>query len=654
MRNKTHNRLLALKLLLSIAAIIAAMYSLGTTININSLALLIIPFFLVFATICYIPVVRKSWIIADKLSQISVAWYLIPSSAAVSFAVAQGANAQPNSYWPLFGVWFIAVLAVLSWSLFTYLTPEQRTSEHFKHALYKHRMELFIVAGIILFAFFVRFINLATIPAPFEGDEALMALKPRLGIGLTQNMFSGGWIGDSMLYYWALVPFHRVFDAYFAQRLPSVLIGVLTLPILYLFFRQAWGKLIAIAGTLYFAGYHYHVHYSRAGIPNIGVVFIALLSVFLCWRVLEYARRSDFILLGLSLGSVFYFWLGARIVFIIIPLVIGVHCLRHPSFIKKQFGNFVLLILAFLITGLPMLYFWSTFPHGFNDRLNQVGVFSPTWLVQQKSMGKTDWGIARDQLEKSFGLFITPRDNSPHYRAQIALVDKFSLVFFLLGFLLSVINFRKPNHQLLLLLFTGTVILGGTLTFDPHSARLLTTIPAVACWVAIGMASIGRFVRLEGKSLLIGVLACISLLIAYNLFFYFHTYAPSDAYSDFNTRIAQALGKHMQQFPPGTVLFLYGAPNLFTGHPPLVLLTKDYPKNDVLLDGSVVPAPSNQSSPRVFAFVVNRKNELQEIQVACLGGVSHTLKDGLGRELFSSYEFPNESACLPEKLRANN
>ena len=138
-----------------------------------------------------------------------------------------------------------------------------------------------------------------------------------------------------------------------------------------------------------------------------------------------------------------------------------------------------------------------------------------------------------DQVKHSLGAFGYYKDTSPQYAAPISFVDKFSLIPFLVGFAVSVFRVRDLRYFALLLTFALTVLTGNILTIlPPTSSRMLGTVPVIAAWVGIGLASLSGWLTF-GRARAALVLAAVGLavLLAYNVHFYFFRYRAGEYYS---------------------------------------------------------------------------------------------------------------------------
>lgn len=640
------------KLVLLIATAEMLIYG-STYANIPNLyrLLWIVPLFLLVGLTAHLPWTafpERLGLASAKLKQFSFEWYLLPAASTISFVIGKRAQTNPalSNYWPLFIIWTALLVWVGVWALSSYLPTKEWRWKSLKNRLWPYRWEIAAVIGITLIAFIIRFISVATLPYPFEQDEAIFAvMSQQVNDGLFTNIFSPGMmVAHPMVYRFVIAWLARIFDIYMASRLPSVLLGTLTIPIFYLFLRQMWGRSVAFIGASYLMAYHFHHHYSRIGLENIADPLFVCLTLYFSWRAVNYGKKSDFVLLGLSAGLAAYFYVGGRFLAPFVAFAfIAIAILRHPSFLKNHWADLILLLLALSVAVFPLERYW--YGH-MTERFSNVGIVQDA--TQITTIKPT---VILNQLIGSFAVFGFRLESAyavNHYKPPIPLVEWPSLIPFIAGILFSVIYFWQPRNYSLLILFFTTIIIGGALTGAAGSWRVTAAIPAVAAWVAIGIVKIGTANIQNKKKLMTYFIIFTTFLIGYNLWFYFDVYAKNDYYGDSTTRIAQTLGEHVRTLSNDTSVFLYGTPSLYRNHPSMKILTGRRQIYDVFDDGRVDPLPESRASPRIFVFPIYRKNELTIIEATCPGGVLREFDDIHGKFMFNSYEFYNDNECIPE------
>jgi 4-amino-4-deoxy-L-arabinose transferase-like glycosyltransferase len=614
---------------------------------------------------------RERWarliLLVNKIPSV---WYLLATACVASFSIAQVANRNPppSNYWPLFALWLVAVGAVVASAVSGVRWSELRPAA-LKERLWPYRWELAAVAALTVAAATVRVVILTHLPLPFEQDEAALAHESLHVLeGQTENMFMSGLQGHATMQYFAQAVFLKVFGInVFAIRLVSAVAGIVTIPLLYLFLRQLFGRTTALLAATYVVGYHLHLHFSRIGMENIGDPFLMVSVLYFAWRASREGKTRDFVLTGLVMGLGLYLSPAARVIPPIVLVLFAYSALRRPSFLRQAVPGLGLMTLAYGAAALPVGVFWFTHHSYFMDRISVVSIFQSGWIDQeQATTGKSTIAILWDQSVHAFGAFGRYPDNGIFYRAPIPLVDRLSLIPFLVGLGYALYRFLDERYFLLLAIFGAVVVTGGVLTLEPPTAqRLLGTIPAVVALIAIGIKLIADGFsqwRPNAGPYAAGVI--VAALLATNIHFYFFEYRTGGYSSDLNNRVAAQVVDYARTLPEETRLFWYGAPRMYlsgSGHPAMTFPLRERPRIDVLEDGRVVSnplVPLTGDAPAVFLFMPHRDADIEPLVASCPGGETKTFISKAGRKglsgvqetdetSFTAYEVLTPNRCLP-------
>lgn len=598
-------------------------------------------------------------LLSDRLAKLSGRNLELPPlvlvlifSVSASSVVAGVANRREpyGTYWPAFGLWCAAlalplvVAGGMRWPVRFSWDDLRRWSGRF-------RIDLALLLLLVAFAAVVRFVNLVSLPYPFATDEAAHAVwGGAVRDGELKNMFISWFQGQTTMYYFMLGGLEKIFGAtVFGVRVYGALFGVLCVPVLYIFLRQAFDRLIAVVGATYLAFYHFHVQYSRLDLSNIGPVLVGGLVVLFTWRALRYGRTLDFVLAGLTAGLGLYVDVGARIMPLVVAAVVFLAALQDRSFLRKNAVNLGVLIAVFVVAGLPIGLFWLRDHNAFLDRLNNVGIFQSGWFDQQLDAGRSPVGVIWDQTVHAFGGFGRYNDRSGFYQAPISLVDSFSLVPFLLGVLVALRRFWEARYAALLALFVGTVTSGGVLTIGPPTSQriLAATIP-VAAFVAIGLVAVMRSVFAGRRQLAVpAALVVLAALVAYNVHFYFFRYAAGDYFSSANDRVMYVASEYLNKLPEGTVVYWYGGHRLYPGPMNEFMAPKQLAVDVNPEDGRLSPEIDATGHPVAFVFLPHRAADMDAVLAACPGGVMVRLGDAKKDTDFAVYVPDASASCAP-------
>ena len=602
------------------------------------------------------------------MNKVPVVWHLLAAACVASFVIAQVANSQPapDNYWPLFGVWVVIVGSVALW-VASRIDWAQARPMALKRWAESHRWELLAVGGLTAVAAALRVTNLTTIPLPVEQDEAALAHESvHVLEGQMKNMFMSGLQGHATMQFFAEAAYLKVFGInVFSFRLITAVVGILTIPVFYVLLRQMFGRAVALVGAVFLTGYALHVHYSRVGMENIADPFLMAASLYFAWRASRDGKTVDFVLTGLVLGLGLYLSPAARVIPIIIAALFGYTLLRRPSFLRRLLPGVGVMALAYGAAALPVAVFWITHNSFFMDRTNVVGIYQSHWIDQQQAAGRSTVDILWDQSVKAFGGFVKCTDVSIFYRGPVPLVDRLTLVPFLLGIGYSIYKVFDARYFLLLAIFGAVVVTGGVLTVEPPtSQRLLGTIPAVAAFTAIGIKLIAdQASRLKPGTMPVVAGVAVAALFTVNVNYYFFQYTHAGYSSDLNNRVAAQVVDYVRTLPEETRLYWYGDPRMYLsggGHPAMTFYLRDRPRFDVLRDGSVrsnPPIDVEGETPAVFMFLPHRLAEMQALMDSCPGGEFRTFDMPAGRHglqgiqpadtSFAAYEVLAPNECLP-------
>src|SRR6185437_8141705 len=128
-----------------------------------------------------------------------------------------------------------------------------------------------LLGGLLVVGAALRLPNLASMTYVVHGDEASCALEALRWLhGEVHTLLSTGWYGLPVLGYGipALV-MHFAGDSLFGLRLSSVIVGLLSLIVMYLLAREFAGRRVAFVATALLAVSHLHIQFSRSGIHYI-------------------------------------------------------------------------------------------------------------------------------------------------------------------------------------------------------------------------------------------------------------------------------------------------------------------------------------------------------------------------------------------------
>ena len=194
-------------------------------------------------------------------------------------------------FWGL-GVACVGLAAL--WPVSRVLTSFRTWKESLRAVRRDTVLEAATVAALTLLALVLRVSALDSVPYTLGGDEAWHGLLARQVLaGQVRNPFTMGYMSMPTAFYWPLSwSLWLVGDTVTGLRFPAALVGTITVPILYLFARDLWGRRTALLSSIFVAAYDYHIHFSRLGANNVWDPLFVVLTLWALDRGLRGNARS--------------------------------------------------------------------------------------------------------------------------------------------------------------------------------------------------------------------------------------------------------------------------------------------------------------------------------------------------------------------------
>lgn len=488
----------------------------------------------------------------DQVRQIVVGISLFLALSTVRSLAILG---ESESRWGVFGVWLL--------SMGLYLVAFSPRPRRKKFHITKSGQMFWLALGLIaLIALLVRFLSLGAVPVVMENDEGIVAIKSMEVIaGQLKDMFQIYRGNGTMHFFLMSIPIRIIGQTKFAVRLVSALMGVITVPVVAAFANHLFGKRVAWLSAGLLAVSHFHIHFSRISpAPSTFDPLFVTLSIFLVYRALETRKKYLWALAGLVMSIVLYFYVGARVIpIIVIVFLCGVWVVDR-SLLKGNYRHIIIMFGAYLVAAAPMFYAAISDPGGFNNRLNTVGIIQSGWLEYEiVNRGLPVWRILLDQLWNSLLIF-NYHPARWFYEANIPMLGLLTGGLFFVGLFYALTRWRDVRFIMLNVWFWVSLGTGQVLMVDPppNAYRTMVVLPA-----AILMGAV-VFVRLvEAFSAILRnklrraqvewMFLILALLFAagWNFWQYFGIWAPGYQYSDIHTRTASLIGDYLGDLPDG-------------------------------------------------------------------------------------------------------
>ncbi len=359
------------------------------------------------------------------------------------------------------------------------------------------RPEPWLFGLLMLVAVFFRLWNLDEVPPGLHDDSAinaLIALEVLGGRPYTPYATHIGAGHETLFIYLMAGMMKLAGPTVLAVKLTAAVVGLATVVAFYFFARFLFNAERAFWATFLLAAGGWHITFSKVGWRAIMVPLFEVLAFYFLWRGVKSARKLDFVWAGLALALSLNTYEGARVAPVIMGLFILYQLITERGFLRRNYQGLAVLALAFVMGMIPLGAHFLKYPTAFvarsqqvmvTGRIREVGDLSPLW----------------DNVKAALLLF-NYRGNGNDFFINEPLMESPVSVFFVLGVIYSLINWRKPTHFLLLIWTILTLMLG--VLAMPNGNRCIGAIPPAylfaglflsVCWeqlTAIAQVALGK------------------------------------------------------------------------------------------------------------------------------------------------------------------
>ena len=352
-----------------------------------------------------------------------------------------------------------------------------------------------------------RLWQIGAIPPGLFGDEAvngLDALDVLAGRG--QAFFPANYGREGLHIFLVALSFLGLGVNELALRFPSIVAGLLTVPVTYRLGRELlrgtiWANTpVPLLAAAFLATSFWHVHFSRFGIRGVFTPLWTALAFWSFWRGINRQDGRWVALAGVALGINLHFYTVARL----IPLFLGAYLIvqwwtnrpqEGPPLLARFFTAIVALYALAALVFIPLLLYFMQHPGSFTARASEVFVGNP-----QMSAGNPVLKSILALFANVFQFFIAglgDRDwfyNLPGRpvfdlaTGTLALIGAFSLL-----------RQWRNRRALFLLLWWPVMLIPTFLAVDriPALPRALGVLPGLYFFPAIGAWQIVEWLRLR-------------------------------------------------------------------------------------------------------------------------------------------------------------
>ncbi len=344
-----------------------------------------------------------------------------------------------------------------------------------------------LMVGVMIVTVFLRFYRLDAVPPGIAVDEAVNgndALEAwhtgQFRVFYPENNGREGLFINIQAIVLGLVGRREAW----VLRLPSAILGSLSVVFLYLLAQKWTSKTVAVWAAFFIATSFWHIQMSRLGTRPVAALFFLIVTLFLLWRTCELLQSrwwwSMAILSGAFYGLGFHTYTPYKITPLLLAMIFWQ---LGRVYGKRQVIKIALVVsVTTLLILVPLLIFAVRHPEAFFLRIHQLQAFPTTHPVLDRLEG----------FLKAIGMFnlagdINPRHNIPGRPS----------LFWPTGvlFVLGVITSWRTHRFLLVWLLIGS--LPAVLGYEgmPHQLRSLVMLPAVCILTALGVETCAKWLQ---------------------------------------------------------------------------------------------------------------------------------------------------------------
>ena len=357
----------------------------------------------------------------------------------------------------------------------------------------------YLIVVILFISICFRFINLSTNPPGIFRDEAekgynaysILKTGKYVTFEITQNGLEVQFkpfslfievfgVYTSAIYQVTDIPFVRILGLNeFSTRLPSALIGVLTVLLTYILIKTVYGRDYANISAFLLAISPWHIIFSRWALQGIFVPFFIVVFLILFLSGLN-KKPVYLVLSAFPLALCFYSYDICRL---LVPIFIFLILIIYFKDLLKQKISFIGFVFLFLILILPIIIFTLKNPSLAGERYNRISVFS-----ESNNPIKLIILFLKNYLShySPVFLFIKGDELSRHSYPGMGQLNFIEFPFLIFG-LWQLIK-KRAKFDILLLSWFLIFPIASSLTKEgiPHSLRSIFALPMIHIISAIG------------------------------------------------------------------------------------------------------------------------------------------------------------------------
>lgn len=508
-----------------------------------------------------------------------------------------------------------------------------------------------LLLAVTALALFFRLYRLTGIPAEPISDHAekLLDINDILN-GKFPIFFPRNTGREFFQMYWTvfILKIFQTGASFFSLKLGTALIGLLTLPYVYLFGREIGGRRVAALALIFTAFAYWPNVLARVGLRFPLYPFFTAPVLFHLLRGLRTQNRNDFILAGLFLGLGLNGYSPYRIVPLLTLLAFGLFIIHQRSVLLKKQAIILLALTSFfaLLVFLPLLRYTLDNPdYVFFRALTRMGETERPYPGNPLQIfAQNNWRAAQMFNFNNNDVWFNSVMNRPA-------LDVVSGALFALGLLLVLARYLRQRdwRDLFLLLSLPVLMLPSTLSLafpveNPSINRSGGAYVIVFVLIALALDGIYAQFRASGwRKLAFGLLAGLLLWSgAQNYDLVFNQYAAQIRYSNWNysdlARVIEAFTEAGN--PLGNARIVPFPYWVDTRVIPVML---GHPEADLSVWPEAIPATVNLPGNKIFLVSENDQAALNILRQSYPAGQLSLFTQPLGNKNFWVFSVPAQN-----------
>jgi hypothetical protein len=418
------------------------------------------------------------------------------------------------------------------------MTKNDKTLTATKIAKRLYTWERWSVIAMLLLAWGVRWIALMDVPPGWRDDDLIELYT--FSLDILENdpqIYFAGASGHEPLYHTLRAPVLAMAGLNQASaRWMSAVFGTLSVLLTWAVGRRLFTREVGLLAGATVAVSFWGLMYSRVAIRHIGALPWMLLAIYCAWRVLQDARLSRWLAVGIAIGTAgaLYTYYAGRLIpamlIVVLPFVGGR---------KGRWKPYLAALAGGVLLAVPM--FWAaTHIPGADARVGELAV--PLTALMEgdiQPLVQTTWTT----------LGMAHAKGDPEWLYNISERPVFSLagaLLFYLGILTRLGHLNQANARLVLL-WLGTGIAPAFISLPPSSyGHSILALPAVYLLLAMPMKAAAR--RWQWTMIPLCLLT-FALVAGRDLPDYFVTWPQQQAVRFLYRADYRALAQHLDAHP---------------------------------------------------------------------------------------------------------